>query len=139
MLRRSLITPTVFLAIVALSGCSAAPVAGPPESASAAPAEPAAVTGVYIRMALGVDALDYEIYDSSTMDPIWFDRYVTQTAGVFTCCVDAAGVNGTFITVGYDLARIVDTRISSLGQSAYQVESRTDAVAVAEAIIAQAR
>ncbi|MDJ0337101.1 hypothetical protein [Cryobacterium sp. PH31-O1] len=129
-----------------------------------------------VAMALGVDSLEYEIYDSSTMDPIWFDRYVTQSAGLFTCYVEAAGVSGTSITVGYDLAGIVDTMISepdtaaalpqivlqgavdgehavkictdtssfctvifSLGQSAYQVESRTDAVAVAEAIIAQAR
>ncbi|WP_104135716.1 hypothetical protein [Cryobacterium sp. Y62] len=246
MLHRRLITPTVFLALVALSGCAAGPVAGPPRSASAGPTELAATTGVYTcddvatldtvagalapadesmptpvaatqpgmalteyavpshlvwpavdlverepactgalksqgsAMALGVDALDYEICDSSSMDPIWFDRYVTQTARVFTCYVDAAGVNGTSITVGYDLASIVDTMIStpdsqaalpqialegavdgehavqictdtssyctvifSLGQSAYQVESRTDAVAVAvavsEAIIAQAR
>lgn len=55
---------------------------------------------IAIFIGIGVDSLDYEIYDSSTKDPIWFDRYVTQTAGVCTRDVDAAGVNGTSITVG---------------------------------------
>lgn len=126
--------------------------------------------------ALGVDAIDYEIFDSSSTGPIWFDGYVAQRAGLFTCSVRADGVFGTSITVGYDLAGSVDTMLArpdtstafqrialegavdgeqavqictdtssyctvifSLGQSAYQVESRTDAVAVAEMIIAQAR
>jgi hypothetical protein len=129
-----------------------------------------------VAMALGVDSLEYEIFDSSTSDPIYFDAYVAQRAGIFSCSVRAAGVMGTSISVGYGLGGVVDTMVStpdaqaalpaialegaavgeravqvcadtsgwctvifSLGQSAYQVESRTDAVAVAEAIIAQAR
>lgn len=129
-----------------------------------------------VAMALGVDSLEYEIFDSSPIDPIYFDGYVSQRAGMFSCSVRAAGVMGTSISVGYGLGGVVDAMVStpdaqaalpsialegavdgehavqvcadtsswctvifSLGQSAYQVESRTDAVAVAEAIIAQAR
>ena len=87
----------------------------------------------------------------------------------------AAGILGTSVTVGYDLAGLVDTMVStpdsqalptvalegavegehavqicsdltpfcivifSLGQSAYQVESNSDTVAIAEVIIAEAR
>jgi hypothetical protein len=129
-----------------------------------------------VAMALGVDSLEYEIFDSTMTGPIYFDGYVAQTAGMFTCYVHADGILGTSITVGNGLGGIVDTLVSapdtqaglppivlegavdgehavqicaessayctvifSLGESAYQVESRTDAVAVAEAIIAQAR
>ncbi|MDJ0350539.1 hypothetical protein [Cryobacterium sp. PH29-G1] len=129
-----------------------------------------------VARALGVDSLEYEIFDSAHIDPIYFDGYVAQRAGIFSCSVRAAGIMGTSISVGYGLGGVVDlmvttpdaqaalptialegavdgehavqvcadasgwcTVIFSLGQSAYQVESRTDAVAVAEAIIAQAR
>ncbi|SDN16250.1 hypothetical protein SAMN05216368_10449 [Cryobacterium flavum] len=129
-----------------------------------------------IAMALGVDSLEYEIFDSSNMNPVYFDGFVSQAAGLFRCDVRADGVLGTSIHVGYGLAGIVDTMITepdsqaalspivlegavegehavqvcadpsgyctvifSLGESAYSVESVSQAVAVAEAIIAQAR
>ena len=129
-----------------------------------------------IARALGVDSIEYESFESSATGPIWFDGYVAQRAGLFTCSARAEGGADASITVGYDLAGIVDTMVAkpdtstalqqivlegavdgeravqicadtssfctvifSLGLSAYQVDSRTDAVAVAEAIIAQAR
>ena len=100
------------------------------------PACTGALTSQGIGMALGVDSLDYEIFDSATIDPIYFDGYVSQRAGLFTCSVQAEGILSTSITVGHDLAGIVDTMIRVPDS---QVESRTDAVAVAEAIITQAR
>ncbi|WP_104191051.1 hypothetical protein [Cryobacterium sp. Y82] len=129
-----------------------------------------------IAMALGVDSIEYEVFDSSSTGPIWFGGFVAKRAGLFTCSAHAGGGAGASIIVGYDLAGIVDTMVSepdtstalqqivlegavdgeravqictdtgsyctvifSLGQSAYQVDSQSDAVAVAEAIIAQAR
>ncbi|SEO14125.1 hypothetical protein [Cryobacterium luteum] len=137
-----------------------------------------------IAMALGVDSLEYEVRSQSTVGKTYFDNYVSQRSGVFTCSVQvdgvpvdlhAAGLLGTSVTVGYDLAGLVDTMVStpdsqalptvalkgavegehavqicadhttfcimlfSLGQSAYQVESNRDTVAIAEAIIAEAR
>ncbi|TFD55182.1 hypothetical protein E3T55_01815 [Cryobacterium frigoriphilum] len=143
------------------------------------PREPActgALKSQGIASALGVDSIEYEVFDSSSDGPIWFDKFVAQRAGLFTCSAQSADGAGASITVGYDLAGIVDTMVSqpdtstalrqialegaidgeaavqictdtssyctvifSLGQSAYQVDSRTDAAAVAEAIIAQAR
>ena len=136
-----------------------------------------------IATALGVDSLEYEVW-SATNGSTSFDNYVAQQSGVFHCAVHAegvpvdliaAGVLGTSVTVGYDLAGLVDTMVStpdsqalptialegavegehavqicsditpfcimlfSLGQSAYQVESNSDTVAIAEAIIAHTR
>ena len=136
-----------------------------------------------IATALGVDSLEYEVR-SPANGLTYFENYVAQRAGVFHCDVDAAGVPvdliaagvlGTSVTVGYDLAGLVDTMVStpdsqalptialegavegehavqicadnttfcivifSLGQSAYQVESTSDTVAIAEAIIAHTR
>jgi len=128
-----------------------------------------------IAMALGIAPFEYEVYDTNTA-PKYFDGYVNQRAGFFTCYVQADGAQGTSITVGYDLAGIVDTMIDardteaalpqvtlegaisgehavqvcadtstwctvifSLGNAAYRVESRNNALAVAEAVIAQAR
>ena len=135
-----------------------------------------------IATALGVDSLEYEVWSASGLTS--FDNYVAQQSGVFHCAVQAggvpvdliaAGILGTSVTVGYDLAGLVDTMVStpdsqalptvalegavegehavqicsdltpfcivifSLGQSAYQVESNSDTVAIAEAIIAQTR
>ncbi|MDJ0377953.1 hypothetical protein [Cryobacterium sp. PH31-L1] len=128
-----------------------------------------------IAMALGVGSIEYEIFDSSNMNPVYFDGFVSESAGIFRCDVRGDGVLGTYIHVGYGLAGIVDTMIPepdsqaaltpivlegavdgehavqvcadsgyctvifSLGESAYSVESVSQAVAVAEAIIAQAR
>jgi hypothetical protein len=135
-----------------------------------------------IATALGVDSLEYEVR-STANGSTSFENYVAQRAGVFHCEVNAdvpadliaAGVWGTSVTVGYDLAGLVDTMVStpdtqalptialkgavegehavqicsdmtplcmvvfSLGQSAYQVESTSDTVAIAEAIIAHTR
>ena len=137
-----------------------------------------------IATALGVDSFEYEVWSQSTLGSTSFDNYVAQQSGVFHCAVHAegvpvdliaAGVLGTSVTVGYDLAGLVDTMVStpdsqalptvalegavegehavqicsditpfcivifSLGQSAYQVESNSDTVAIAEAIIAHTR
>ena len=136
-----------------------------------------------IATALGVDSLEYEVR-SPANGLTYFENYVAQRAGVFHCDVDAAGVPvdliaagvlGTSVTVGYGLAGLVDTMVStpdsqalptialegavegehavqicsdvtpfcivifSLGRSAYQVESNSDTVAIAEAIIAHTR
>ncbi|KGJ79259.1 hypothetical protein GY21_05530 [Cryobacterium roopkundense] len=138
-----------------------------------------------IATALGVDSLEYEVRSQSTVGTTYFDNYVAQRSGVFSCSVQvdgvpvdliAAGLLGTSVTVGYDLAGLIDTMVStpdsqaalptvalkgavegehavqictdithfcivffSLGQSAYQVQSNSDTVAIAEAIIAEAR
>ncbi|WP_146071704.1 hypothetical protein [Cryobacterium sp. Y50] len=137
-----------------------------------------------IATALGVDSLDYEVWSVTNSGSTSFESYVAQQSGVFRCSVQvdgvpvdlaAAGLLGTSVTVGYDLAGLVDTMVStpdsqalptvalkgavegehavqictdithfcivifSLGQSAYQVESNSDTVAVAEAIIAHTR
>ena len=129
-----------------------------------------------IATALGVDSLDYEAFSPlETLGLTHFDNYVAERTGVVTCVVRADGIQGTLITVGQDLAGLVDTMVStpdsqalptialegavegehavqvcadnttfcivifSLGQSAYQVESTSDAVAIAEAIIAHTR
>ncbi|WP_162942632.1 hypothetical protein [Cryobacterium soli] len=136
-----------------------------------------------IATALGVDSLDYEVRSVSSGSTS-FENYVSQRSEVFNCAVQAdgvpvdliaAGVLGTSVTVGYDLAGLVDTMVStpdsqalptialkgavegehavqmcsditpfcivifSLGQSAYQVASNSDTVAIAEAIIAHTR
>ena len=136
-----------------------------------------------IATALGVDSLEYEVW-SATNGSTSFESYVAQQSGVFRCGVRAdgvpvdlmaAGIPGTSVMVGYDLAGLVDTMVStpdsqalptialegavegehavqicsditpfcimlfSLGQSAYQVSSNSDTVAIAEAIIAEVR
>ncbi|WP_129590556.1 hypothetical protein [Cryobacterium aureum] len=136
-----------------------------------------------IATALGVDSFEYEAW-SAASGSTSFENYVAQRAGVFRCGVRAdgvpvdlmaAGIPGTSVMVGYDLAGLVDTMVStpdsqalptialegavegehavqicsdigplcimifSLGQSAYQVESNSDTVAIAEAIIAHTR
>ncbi|TFD53490.1 hypothetical protein E3T43_13700 [Cryobacterium sp. Hh7] len=136
-----------------------------------------------IATALGVDSFEYEVWPVASGSTS-FENYVAQRAGVFRCGVRAdgvpvdlmaAGIPGTSVMVGYDLAGLVDTMVStpdsqalptialkgavegehavqicsdigpfcimifSLGQSAYQVESNSDTVAIAEAIIAHTR
>ena len=137
-----------------------------------------------IADALGVDSFDYEIWSQQHITSTYFENYVAEQSGTFQCAVQpdglpadliADGLMGTSVTVGYDLAGLVDTMVArpdtralptialhgaiageqavqmcseltpfcvlifSLGQSAYQVESNRDTVAIAEAIIAETR
>ena len=124
MLRRGRIAPTVLLAIVALSGCTAQP----PAELSESPATIAPTTAT---------ASAYTCDDIATLDNVAAVFVTADGQAALPPGAPEGAVEGEHaMQISADTSSFC-TVIFSLGQSAHQVESRTDAVAVAEAVIAQ--